>query len=88
MALYDYVAAHGECETDDDCRSMSSDCAFSRQHCSGAVAVGRGADPEEFAALDDALTACAAQNEGWSCATCDAAPPAPRCIEGRCSAAP
>jgi hypothetical protein len=88
-ALVDYSSSHRACNTTDDCRYLYSTCAFSRSHCSGAFILGLSADEDEFAALDAELTICAMEpDSGWSCAQCDALPPALECREGTCVTAP
>jgi hypothetical protein len=84
-ALRDYAALHASCTTDADCKVLSSQCTLTSQHCSGAFAVGASADASEWAALDAALTSCAAEHGGsWQCATCNTIPPPPSCIDQYC----
>lgn len=85
VALRDYAAEHSECSTDADCQILTAECALTSRHCSGAFALGASADATAWATLSAALASCAAEAAGsWTCAPCNAAPPPPTCVEGRC----
>lgn len=87
-ALLDYVAMHRGCEADADCRYLKSFCAFTREHCSGAFAVGPSVDPAEFERLAEALDSCASEpDSGWPCAACEADPEPDelRCVDSVCT---
>lgn len=85
QALFGYLMMHDECTDDDDCTTVSSSCSSFAEHCSGAIAVNSSIDEATFADLDAALSSCASNVDTWDCARCDALPPSPRCVNGRCA---
>jgi hypothetical protein len=84
-ALLDYSGANATCETDGDCHLVYSACSLFAAHCSGAYLLGPSGDDSVFEQLDAELSACAeTTGDPWTCTTCDALPPAPRCDSGYC----
>ncbi len=84
-ALLDYLGANSGCETDADCHVVFSACSLFAAQCSGAYVLGPSGDDSVFEKLDAELSACAeTTGNPWTCITCNAVPPTPRCNSGYC----